>query len=623
MSDVLLTISLLCSGRKDTTEDCLKSLMPIRERIPSELIVVDTGCDDELREVISKYADQIIPFKWIDDFSAARNTGLDAGKGEWFMFIDDDEWLTSTDDIINFFESGIYKDYKSAAYQVKSYLNKERTISNADWTLRLFYIGDGNRFWGMIHEYPKKQGGERYYLKDIADHTGYYYETPEQKIAHTYRNIKPLEKMIEIDPTNMRWYYQLAQEYRVISNFSGMKDICLRMADALADCNTDREAVYRATFYVGAILAEEGMKDKQLARKHFELFSKDKRNNIFGQAMFYNIGAMQTLEDQKYDECIEYAKKYYEIYEQYHDDLVLQADGAGFFVQDAMWKETANGVLQAQIIAMIMSEKFEGIYDLYNTMDLTTSQMIGEFRLAVAVIDALAKHPDEEELLKIFELECNDARLNHKLDGVILGVRDESVEYFNNLASIADRVDSDFYFLYYLKAIGARNTGDKALYEKRLMEIPTDIFFTGVDILTGSKSYDELSALVDEFDELSLPDSRIGYAHMKLAEKMLSTKPADSYSEIDELLNDLLMYAVICLEFYEIYFKPEVFENRTEILPPNARVAVHLSQFMDVMNDDFRSAFAILKKTVSEWSVTKSYISKLSALYGNYVKLTM
>ncbi len=623
MSDVLLTISLLCSGRKDTTEDCLKSLMPIRERISSELIVVDTGCDDELRTVIAKYADQIIPFKWIDDFSAARNTGLDAGKGEWFMFIDDDEWLTSTDDIINFFESGIYKDYKSAAYQVKSYLNKERTISNADWTLRLFYIGDGNRFWGMIHEYPKEQGGERYYLKDIADHTGYYYETPEQKIAHTYRNIKPLEKMIEIDPTNMRWYYQLAQEYRVISNFSGMKDICLRMADALADCNTDREAVYRATFYVGAILAEEGMKDKALARKHFKLFSKDKRNNIFGKAMFYNIGTMQTLEDQEFDKCIEYAKKYYEIYEKYHDDKVLQADGAGFFVQDAMWKETANGVLQAQIIAMIMSGKFQGIYDLYNTMDLTTSQMIGEFRLAVAVIEALSKHPEEEELLKIFELECNDARLNHKLDGVILGIRDESKVYFNNLASIADKVDSDFYFLYYLKAIDARNSGDKSLYAKKIMDIPTSTFFTGVDLLTGSKSYDELAEIVDEFETLDLPNNRNCYAQMKLAEKRLGIKPAESYDDFEDLLNDLLVYAVTCLEFYEIYFKPEVFEEGMEILPSNARVAVYLSQFMDVMNDDFRTAFAVLKDAVSEWHVTKSYISKLSALYGVYVKLTM
>ena len=48
----LLTISLLCCGRPDTTERCLKSLMPIREAIDSEIQVVDTGCSKETRAII-------------------------------------------------------------------------------------------------------------------------------------------------------------------------------------------------------------------------------------------------------------------------------------------------------------------------------------------------------------------------------------------------------------------------------------------------------------------------------------------------------------------------------------------------------------------------------------------
>ena len=32
-------------------------------------------------------------FKWCDDFAKARNAGLEKCTGEWFMYIDDDEWF--------------------------------------------------------------------------------------------------------------------------------------------------------------------------------------------------------------------------------------------------------------------------------------------------------------------------------------------------------------------------------------------------------------------------------------------------------------------------------------------------------------------------------------------------
>ena len=45
-------------------------------QVPSELIVVTTGTDVRIREIVSGYTDQIVPFTWCDDFSAARNAGM-------------------------------------------------------------------------------------------------------------------------------------------------------------------------------------------------------------------------------------------------------------------------------------------------------------------------------------------------------------------------------------------------------------------------------------------------------------------------------------------------------------------------------------------------------------------
>ena len=47
-----LTISILASNRKDTLPKTLESLKPILDNVSSELIVVDTGCDEDLLEIV-------------------------------------------------------------------------------------------------------------------------------------------------------------------------------------------------------------------------------------------------------------------------------------------------------------------------------------------------------------------------------------------------------------------------------------------------------------------------------------------------------------------------------------------------------------------------------------------
>ena len=98
--DIILTISLLASNRRDSLKRCLDSLKPLLVKIPTELIIVLTGTDGKVREIAESYTSQIIPFEWCNDFSAARNTGLNMAQGEWFLYIDDDEWFDDVSEII-------------------------------------------------------------------------------------------------------------------------------------------------------------------------------------------------------------------------------------------------------------------------------------------------------------------------------------------------------------------------------------------------------------------------------------------------------------------------------------------------------------------------------------------
>lgn len=79
----ILSISLLCSGKnKDDIIKCLDSLMTIRNRLSSEIIIVDTGCSDNVKSLLKNYADEVVEFKWCDDFAKARNAGLEKCSGE-------------------------------------------------------------------------------------------------------------------------------------------------------------------------------------------------------------------------------------------------------------------------------------------------------------------------------------------------------------------------------------------------------------------------------------------------------------------------------------------------------------------------------------------------------------
>ena len=89
----LLSITMIFKNEIRCLERCLKSLTPLREAIPCELIMADTGSDDGSREVAERYADLVFDFPWINDFSAARNAVLDRCAGKWAMVLDADEWL--------------------------------------------------------------------------------------------------------------------------------------------------------------------------------------------------------------------------------------------------------------------------------------------------------------------------------------------------------------------------------------------------------------------------------------------------------------------------------------------------------------------------------------------------
>lgn len=254
----LLTISLLCCGRPDTTERCLKSLMPIREAIDSEIQVVDTGCSKETRAVIEKYADEVFDFVWCNDFAKARNFQLDQANGKMFLFIDDDEWFLDTKYIIDFFKQPDCTSYNIGGYFQRNYLDFDAKEYSDVEVVRMCSVTPNTYFVGKVHEYIEPSYGNAMFMDAKAGHFGYVYASEEENRAHSMRNIPLLKEMMEENPENFRWPYQLAQEYKALKEFDKLYELCKDGFERASIYNEEEENEnirYRGSFICGMALA--------------------------------------------------------------------------------------------------------------------------------------------------------------------------------------------------------------------------------------------------------------------------------------------------------------------------------------------------------------------------------
>ncbi|WP_256761485.1 glycosyltransferase [Cohnella sp. WQ 127256] len=91
----MVTISL-CMIVKDEEATLDRVLSSVQE-IMDEIIIVDTGSIDRTKEIARKYTDRIFDFKWIEDFSAARNFSFSKATKEYILWLDADDIVETED----------------------------------------------------------------------------------------------------------------------------------------------------------------------------------------------------------------------------------------------------------------------------------------------------------------------------------------------------------------------------------------------------------------------------------------------------------------------------------------------------------------------------------------------
>jgi glycosyltransferase involved in cell wall biosynthesis/SAM-dependent methyltransferase len=209
---VLLTIGMMVKNEEKHLEDCLEALNLIREELDTELIIVDTGSDDNTVEIAKEFTDKVYFHKWNDNFSEMRNTVISYAKGDWYFSLDGDEVVSNPKTIIDFFKNGNHKRYNTALVTQKNYTDVENDKFALDMVPRIFKNDEDFHFEGAIHNQPqyKKPIKE---LDTILNHYGYISSDSELMEKKFNRTATILKQELEKNPENIYYWYQLSRSY--------------------------------------------------------------------------------------------------------------------------------------------------------------------------------------------------------------------------------------------------------------------------------------------------------------------------------------------------------------------------------------------------------------------------
>ena len=418
---MLLSIVLMVKNEEQFLGKTLKALDELRNKIDSELIILDTGSTDSTVEIAKSFTDKVYFDKWNNDFADMRNKSIGYAKGEWLLILDADEVLINADKIIEFFDNKIYKDYNSASVVIKNIHSEDLKQFSKASNLRMFKR-DGFKYEGAIHEQPKY---ENPIYNNIAEfnHFGYLYVDEDFRQKKLKRNEVILLKEYKKNPNHPYINFQLGKNYLGLGN----REEALYYMEASLRQHEEENCVpeYLYSNLVN-IYRELGKYDKaeKVCEKYIETVD-DKNIDIY-----YYLGAVQQRL-YKYEESTESFKKYLYLVENY--DISTQANS--IFADGMTVGDKENGQI-AIIENYFFLEQFRNVVKYIKKLEVDQLKKI----YYMAII-SLVKENQLDVLLKIYNekltTEVEKASFKINLENIILKLNEvEKTRLFKVMSKI-------------------------------------------------------------------------------------------------------------------------------------------------------------------------------------------
>ena len=88
-----ISVCIITKNEAHYLRECLSCL----KKYPFEIVVTDTGSEDDSVSVAKEYTDKVFFYEWCNDFSAARNYCVAQATNDTVMIVDTDEFVQDFD----------------------------------------------------------------------------------------------------------------------------------------------------------------------------------------------------------------------------------------------------------------------------------------------------------------------------------------------------------------------------------------------------------------------------------------------------------------------------------------------------------------------------------------------
>ncbi|MFD0826943.1 glycosyltransferase [Neobacillus sp. M.A.Huq-85] len=88
-----ISLCMIVKNEEKMLGACLESVKDLVD----EIVIVDTGSEDNTKEIARQFTDLIYDFEWVGDFAVARNFAFSKGTKDYLMWLDADDILLPVD----------------------------------------------------------------------------------------------------------------------------------------------------------------------------------------------------------------------------------------------------------------------------------------------------------------------------------------------------------------------------------------------------------------------------------------------------------------------------------------------------------------------------------------------
>ena len=252
---------MMAKNESHNLHRCLKSIRSVVD----EIILVDTGSEDDTVEIAKSYGAQVYHHPWADNFSLHRNQSVGYSTCDWMLQIDCDEELMGNAWMLRKFCQDVHfkSKFNAMAVLIKDiHKGKQDMQFNA---ARIFRRG-AVHYEDIVHNRPVFEGEA---IMPVGNpvfwfhHYGYDL-SPEKKLAKLNRTKTLLELRIKDNPEDWAAYFYMSQIEGELGNDQGVLDNCEHYVKNKDKCERFNRSVYYT--HLQAIASVHGHKSEYLEK---------------------------------------------------------------------------------------------------------------------------------------------------------------------------------------------------------------------------------------------------------------------------------------------------------------------------------------------------------------------